>query len=184
MYLCFLVVSVFRPHACLHQLFFVFGASLLLVNIIPFSLQLSLCQPANLSELWAREHFTHIPPAALWPGRPDRHHKCNHFITGTSAAAAGERHLRLISPLPQPPLHTEYQTFTLYSHRERWRLRQGQRRKEELFQLEFGGEASESRVAQSGSLGDDRWWRRREPVRHPPKVWYRLIHLLPFSHSL
>lgn len=122
--------------------------------MIPFCWQPSLFRRAILLELWARERFAPIPPAALWPGRLDphhHHHKSSHFITATPAAAARARHLSFSLSPTQPALHPQ--------HKKRWRLMHGPRGKKEHFQLELGGEASESRAAQSGSLGDDgsRW---------------------------
>lgn len=164
--------------------------------IFSFPWQPSLFRPAILSELWARKYFIAIPPAALWPGSPGHHqhhhHKRNHFIIGTPAAAARAWHLSLsLSPPPQPALQPECKTFMFHVYRQRWRLITGQRAKKEHFQSELGGEASESRAAQSGSLGDDGppWGREREAVRLGLKVWwglfpsYSVIHRSDFASS-
>lgn len=148
-----------------------------------------LFRPAILSELWAHEHFIAIPPAALWPGRPDHHHhhhhKCNHFITGTPAAAARAWHLSLSSSPPQPALQPQYETFRRHSKRQRWRLVIGQRGKTEHVQFELGAEASESGVAQSGNLGDDRpqWSRKRSSRTSSEGLMRAVHHLRPLSFT-
>lgn len=159
----------------------------LFLIILFFCWQPSLFRPAILSELWAREHLIAIPPASLWPGKPEHHHhhhKCNHFITGTRAAAEGAWHLSLSLSPPQLAAQPEYKTFTLHSKTYTWRLIDRQTGKKEHFQFELGGEASESGVAQSGSLGDDgpQWSREREAVRHPLKVCVLFTTSAPLIH--
>ncbi len=128
--------------------------------------QPSLFRPAILSEQWAPEQFIgiFIPPSSALGSAHCHHrlHKRNHSITGTPAAAGRARHLSLcLSQLrlaPQP----HYKPLTLHTERQRRRLVIGQRGKEEHFQLELGGEASQFGAAQSGSLGDGRPTRSRE----------------------
>lgn len=121
------------------------------------SWQPSVFQPATLSELWAREHFIVILPAAHRPRRPDHSHSIrNHSVAGTSALAARAWDFSVPSSPSQPALQPRYKSFRLHRKTQSRRLVITQRGETEHIQLELGGETSESGVAQSGSQRDDR----------------------------